>query len=57
MSVSELGNLQVTPLPAQGSGILSSISRANCYIILAQENQGHQAGDTVTIELFDSIIG
>jgi molybdopterin molybdotransferase len=56
MSVSEQGNLQVTPLPAQGSGILSSISRANCYIILAQENQGHQAGDIVTIELFDSII-
>lgn len=57
MSVSEQGNIQVTPLPAQGSGILSSISKANCYIILEQDNQGHQVGDTVKIELFDSIIG
>lgn len=57
MSLNDQGSLQVLPLSAQGSGILSSISRANCYIILAQENQGHQAGDTVKIELFDSIIG
>lgn len=57
MAVNEQGNLQVTPMPAQGSGILSSISRANCYIILEQENQGHQAGESVKVELFDSIIG
>jgi molybdopterin molybdotransferase len=57
MSVDPQGNIQVTPLPSQGSGILSSISKANCYIILEQNNQGHKVGDTVTIELFDSIIG
>jgi molybdopterin molybdotransferase len=56
MAVNPKGDLQVTPLSAQGSGILSSISRANCYIILAQDNQGHQAGETVSIELFDSIL-
>ena len=56
-TVSEQGVLQVSPLSAQGSGILSSISRANCYIVLEQDNAGHEAGEQVHIELFDQIIG
>ena len=56
-TLNEQGQMQVTPLSAQGSGILSSISKANCYIILEQDNAGHSAGDSVTIELFDHIIG
>lgn len=56
-SINNNGQLVVTPLSAQGSGILSSISKANCYIILAPENAGHFAGETVSIELFDNIIG
>jgi len=56
-AINEQGQLYVTPLSAQGSGILSSISRANCYIVLAQDNAGHQAGDTVSVELFDHVIG
>lgn len=55
--VNQAGVLQVTPLPAQGSGILSSISNANCYIILPAISTGHQAGASVTIELFDEVIG
>lgn len=55
--VNELGQMQVTPLSAQGSGILSSISKANCYIILDRDNAGHEAGEQVSIELFDHIIG
>ena len=35
----------------QGSHILSSISRANCYIVLPTECKGVQAGDKVKIEL------
>lgn len=56
-NVNELGQMQVTPLSAQGSGILSSISKANCYIILDRNNAGHEAGELVSIELFDHIIG
>jgi molybdopterin molybdotransferase len=55
--VNELGQMQVTPLSAQGSGILSSISKANCYIVLDRDNAGHEAGEQVSIELFDHIIG
>lgn len=56
-AISDKGQLEVEPLAAQGSGILSSISKANCYIVLEQENAGHEAGETVNIELFDNIIG
>lgn len=55
--VAEDGRLMVTPTGAQGSGILTSMSRANCYVILEQERGRVNAGETVTIEPFDSIIG
>lgn len=53
---SKHGALTVTPLSHQGSGVLSSMSTANCYIVLAQDNNGYEAGETVEIELFDDII-
>ncbi len=37
----------------QGSGILSSMSKANCFILLPEENTGVEPGDTVDIQLFD----
>lgn len=53
----ENNELTVTPLSHQGSGVLSSMSQANCYIILPQEHSGCIAGEKVEIELFDHIIG
>jgi molybdopterin molybdotransferase len=40
----------------QGSHILSSISRANCYIVLPAECSGVQAGETVSVEPFSVFI-
>ncbi len=37
----------------QGSGILTSMSRANCFIVLPAENEGVKKGDLVDIKLFD----
>nr|WP_235938804.1 gephyrin-like molybdotransferase Glp [Thalassotalea algicola] len=51
------GQLEVLPLAKQGSGILSSISKANCYIVLEQSHEGCNAGEKVNIQLFDHIIG
>lgn len=50
------GQLTVTPLGNQGSGILSSLSKANCYIVLAQENGGYNQGESVEIQLFDQLL-
>lgn len=56
LSTDEQGDMCVTSTGNQGSGVLTSLAKANCYIILPAE-QGHiQAGEIVTIQLFDSII-
>jgi molybdopterin molybdotransferase len=44
---------QVGKTGMQGSGILSSMSRANCFIVLPAENEGVKAGDLVDVQLFD----
>ncbi|WP_448214146.1 molybdopterin molybdotransferase MoeA [Colwellia sp. MEBiC06753] len=54
--LSSSGELVVTSTGSQGSGILSSITKANCFIILAQEQGNVAKGELVTIELFDKLI-
>lgn len=41
---------------AQGSGILSSMSRANCFIILPMESEGVTAGDMVEVQPFHGLV-
>ncbi len=52
-SQDEEGELRVTSAGRQGSHILSSLSRSNCFIVLPAESRGAQIGDTVIIEPFD----
>ncbi|MDH3631636.1 MAG: molybdopterin molybdotransferase MoeA [Gammaproteobacteria bacterium] len=47
------GEWQVSKTGKQGSGILTSMSRANCFIVLPDENAGIEAGDEVKIQFFD----
>lgn len=54
--IDEQGQLTVMPLSAQGSGILSSMSRANCYIVLAQDDGGKNPDNMVSIQMFDAIV-
>ncbi|MEC8444312.1 MAG: gephyrin-like molybdotransferase Glp [Pseudomonadota bacterium] len=49
----EAGQWQVRSTGAQGSGILSSVSQANCFIVLEQERGHVEAGETVMVEMFD----
>ncbi|MFZ1341876.1 bifunctional molybdopterin-guanine dinucleotide biosynthesis adaptor protein MobB/molybdopterin molybdotransferase MoeA [Thiothrix eikelboomii] len=46
------GSLTVHTTGAQGSGILMSMSRANCYIILDEDNAGVEAGAWVKVQPF-----
>jgi molybdopterin molybdotransferase len=55
-SMTEDGQLMVSNTGAQGSGILRSMSLANCYIVLEQSRGRVQAGETVMIEPFDSLM-
>jgi molybdopterin molybdotransferase len=44
------GTLSVEKAGHQGSGILTSMSRANCFMLLPEDNSGVQPGDIVTIQ-------
>ena len=55
-SVNEQGESIVESTGAQGSGILSSLAQANCYIILAAEQGRVNAGEMVIVQLFDQFI-
>lgn len=52
----EAGEWVVAPTGEQGSGILSSMSRANCFIVLEQGRGRVDAGETVHVQPFDAIV-
>ncbi|KAF7780256.1 molybdopterin molybdotransferase [Pseudoalteromonas marina] len=47
----ENNNLVVTPVEKQGSGVLSSLSKANCLIVVPAQSGNIAQGETVEIEL------
>lgn len=50
------GEFKVASSGSQGSHILSSLSRSNCYIILPSDCTGIQVGDRVVVEPFSVFI-
>ncbi len=51
-STDEQGDLQVELTGRQGSGILTSMSKANCFIVLDEDSASIGKGDRVRIEFF-----
>jgi molybdopterin molybdotransferase len=49
------GQLFVSPNGKQGSGVMSSIAHANCYIVLAKDAGSIEQGSTVLIQPFTSL--
>jgi len=50
------GRWRVATTGPQGSGVLSSMSEANCFIVLRHEMGNIDAGDSVDVLPFDSLI-
>jgi len=50
------GDLVVTTTGSQGSGILTSMSSANCYIVLAAEQGKVAEGEIVSVQMFDKYL-
>jgi molybdopterin molybdotransferase len=50
------GRLVVRRTGAQGSGVLSSMSAANCFIVLAEDGDPVAAGDEVTVQPFAAFV-
>ncbi len=56
METTDNGQLTVRMTGEQGSGILSSMSQANCFILLDEDCDGITAGDLVTIQPFAGLM-
>lgn len=52
LEMNEQGEMQVRSTGHQGSHILSSMSQANCFIVLAAESAAIPAGEWVTVQPF-----
>ncbi len=50
------GRWQVKTTGNQGSGVLRSMSEANCFVVLPEDCTGVQAGDSVAVQLFDGLL-
>jgi molybdopterin molybdotransferase len=50
------GALTVTTTGRQGSHVLTSMSKSNCFIILPEESAGVRAGDLVEVQPFMGLI-
>jgi molybdopterin molybdotransferase len=56
LSTAEDGELTVSTDADQGSGILSSMSRANCFIVLPIDSSRVAEGEWVTVQPFHGVI-
>jgi len=56
ITTDENGESAVESTGQQGSGILSSMGNANCFIVLPLESSGVEAGEIVTVQPFAGLI-
>jgi molybdopterin molybdotransferase len=56
LQVTDNGSLSVSRTGAQGSGMLSSMSSANCFIILPTDSGSVEPGDMVDVEPFEGLV-
>jgi molybdopterin molybdotransferase len=52
----DVGVWKVKPMPNQGSGVLSSMSAANCFIVLDETVGNCGAGEMVNVQILEGII-
>jgi molybdopterin molybdotransferase len=52
----EGGEWKVRTTGQQGSGVLRSMSEANCFIVLEHERGKVEAGEPVSVQLFDGLV-
>jgi len=51
------GKLYAMPILTRGSGLLSSLTKANGYVVIPEDREGLEEGETVTVHLFSPIAG
>jgi molybdopterin molybdotransferase len=56
LSYDDQGDLTVRPSGTQGSGVLTSMSRSNCLVLLNEDLNVVESGDTVTVQPYDVVL-
>ena len=56
LSVNSQGETVVASTGSQGSGILSSLAQANCFIVLESEQGNVSKNEFVTVQMFDNYL-
>ncbi|WP_263080498.1 molybdopterin molybdotransferase MoeA [Endozoicomonas sp. Mp262] len=56
LTIDHNGYVKVETTGGQGSGILRSMSMADCYIVLPKDQGGVEAGEPVNVQLFDELL-
>ncbi len=56
LSQTRQGQFEVRIAGRQGSGILTSMSRANCFVLLPEESGDIQEGETVIVQPFEAFV-
>jgi molybdopterin molybdotransferase len=54
--VERKGELLAKPVLAKGSGLLSSLTKANGYVAISEDREGLEKDEKVTVHLFSPII-
>lgn len=49
------GEFLIEPISARGSGVISTMTRANGYVVVPEDREGLAKGETVSVRLFDNI--
>jgi molybdopterin molybdotransferase len=49
------GEFHVAPVAVKGSGIITTLTKANGYVVIPEDREGLAAGEVVTVHLLDSI--
>jgi len=56
LTCDDQGRWSVRPTGAQGSGVLRSMSEANCFIVLEHERASVNPGEPVQVQLFEGLV-
>ena len=51
------GGFVAEPVRVTGSGVLTTITKANGYVIIPEDREGVEEGESVRVHLFSSIVG
>jgi len=49
------GEFYAEPISARGSGIISTMTKANGYVVVPENREGLEEGETVLVHLFDTV--